>query len=233
MARDVSSGINAQNPTWLLIPVPRPRPAPQPACKTTAEVGVDIGGGVKLDTEVVADGAAGIAACAASCCNNTACSAWVVAASDAPDGAAPIPCEQGKPCCWRKSTPPTSRPPCKYCTSGVTRGSPAPGSSVLNEQVGGFALHVPTTGGVTPRVYTGGTLQAVYSAFGASAGPRPVVATAVHGAASGTVSVPPGGNATVTVVFGWRFPTRYMSGQEIGNHYADIHANASAAAEVR
>ena len=131
----------------------------------------------------------------ASCCNNTACSAWVVAGPDAPDGAAPIPCVQGKPCCWRKSTPPTSRPACKFCTSGITRTNPVPpGSSVLDEQVGGFALHVPTAGGVAPRVYTGGTLQDIYAEFSAAAGgARPVVATAVHGAASGTVSVPPGG----------------------------------------
>ena len=48
-----------------LPPSPGPAPAPPPACNTAApEAGVDIGGGVKLDTEVVAAGPAGIAACA-------------------------------------------------------------------------------------------------------------------------------------------------------------------------
>lgn len=51
------------------------------------------------------------------------------------------------------------------------------------------------------------TLPAIWSQFTSGAA-DPVSAHAVHGAVSASALVPAGGNATLTIVFGWHFPTR-------------------------
>ena len=158
-------------------------------------------GGGGVDATPVADGAAGYKQCRAKCCGLSGCKAWVVASPSAPKGAAPAPCQPGKPCCWLKGGAASQGPPCPYCTSSVWNPSSG-GPSALNEQVGDFAIHGPQAPGVTAEVMTGDTLEDVWSQFtavGADAA-RAVKPTAVHGAVSATTSVPPGQNRTLTIV---------------------------------
>ena len=102
------------------------------------EVGIDVDNGKELKVYPVAAGDAGIAACQNDCCNDPACSGWVVANAKAPGGADPAPCHVGMPCCWHKSGPITQRPPCPFCTSGL--GSGGGNAAGMNEQVGTFLV---------------------------------------------------------------------------------------------
>ena len=82
---------------------------------------------------------------------------------------------------------------------------------------------------------TATTLRGIWSQFTAAAGDAEsqvaISPTAVHGAVSNRITVPPGGNGSVTIVFAWHFPTRYMSGEQIGNYYAaHLHRDAASAA---
>ena len=109
----------------------------------------------------------------------------------------------------------------------------------MNAQVGNFALHAAEgeRGTVTKAsVYTASTLSEIYTAFAAgddvAAGGALPKAADTHGAVANTVTIPPGGTGTVTVVFGWHFAERYFSSVSIGNFYAaHLHDNASSAAE--
>eukprot|EP01045_Picozoa_sp_COSAG04_P005190 COSAG04_NODE_236_length_19126_cov_8.932885_8_plen_354_part_00 len=188
-------------------------------------------GGGGVDATPVADGAAGYKQCRAKCCGLSGCKAWVVASPSAPKGAAPAPCQPGKPCCWLKGGAASQGGSCPYCTSSVWNPSSG-GPSALNEQVGNFALHGPQAPGVTTEAMTGDTLEDVWSQFtaaGADAA-RAVKPTAVHGAVSATTSVPPGQNRTLVIVLGWHFKTRYFTNSPIGNYYANLHPSAAAAA---
>jgi hypothetical protein len=58
-------------------------------------------------------------------------------------------------------------------------------------------------------------------------------APAALGAAAATVTVPPGGNATVSVVWSWYFPHRDHAGEDIGNFYSTLWSSSvDAAASV-
>jgi hypothetical protein len=232
---------------------PPPPPPPPPVKKHTCadapvEHGTDIGGdlvrqpspsgGGSVGALRVPAGQAGYDACRESCCGNPQCKAWVVAAPDAPKGAAPGPgCVAGAPCCWHKGGASAFTVPCAWCTASVWdphHGGGGGGGAALNEQVGNFALHVPTAGGATAAMLTADTLPAIWSRFaggGGAAAAGAVSSAAVHGAVSSTVRVPAGGTATATVVFAWHFATRYFSAKPIGNFYAaHLHPSAAAAA---
>lgn len=231
------------------------RQPPFPSKNKTAQclaaqpnVGIDIDVGTELKVYPVPAGDAGIASCHVDCCKDPACSGWVVANSAAPPGADPNPCKVGTPCCWHKSGPITERPPCPFCISGLGSGGGGGGGSAgMNEQVGNFALHAAKgDDGATTKatLFTGATLAEIYTAFAtgdaaSAAGTQQQQqqqqtpkATDTHGAVANTVTIPPGGTGTVTVVFGWHFAERYFTDVSIGNFYAaHLHADASSAAE--
>lgn len=218
-----------------------PAPAPGPpnngssTCMSAPpDVGVDIDNGAELAVFPVAVGAPGIASCRSTCCQDAKCSAWVVADSSAPAGATPPPCTPGKPCCWHKSGQITKRPPCPFCTSGLNGGGGGGKVGGSDEQVGDFAMHVVPSTNVVPFFNVGNSVSDIFAAFkneSSNIDPTKLAMTATHGAAGGKVIVPAHGNATVTVVLGWRFEERYMSGQSIGNYYASLHPTATTAAE--
>ena len=92
---------------------------------------------------------------------------------------------------------------------------------------------------------TGDCLPTLFSAFAAtgrlnSSGPSPTLTptpttttttTAVHGAAAITTTLPPGQNATLSVVFAWYFPHRDHVGQDVGNFYANLFEDSAEAAK--
>jgi hypothetical protein len=122
---------------------------------------------------------------------------------------------------------------------------------VVDEQVGQFALHVPLAPAASAAVadsssssssadadvdaafLTGDSLGEIWEAFAAAGGSTSaVVATHTHGAATATATVPAMSNQTLTVVFAWHFPTRFMTDQHIGNYYAThLYSDAASAAE--
>jgi hypothetical protein len=226
---------------------PRPSPARNDTCKDSRIVhGKDIAGsvvkqpsptgGADVMAVQVSEGQAGFDTCRHSCCSNSQCKAWVVSSDKAPTGAAPPPgCVHGKPCCWHKGGKAGYSVACPFCTSSVWDTSSNPGVGALNEQVGSFALHAAAVDGAQAARMTANTLPEIWSQFTATDGVEdrlnPVSPTAVHGAVSNSITVPPGGNRSVTIVFAWHFATRYMSGQSIGNFYAThVHKDAAAAA---
>ena len=216
-------------------------PRPKLHCNDSRVVaGFDIDGSIVGTVAQVPEGQAGFDACRLRCCSTTGCNAWVVSSDAAPPGATPAPCVHGKPCCWMKGGDAKQGPARRYCTSSVWDARSGGGAAVVNEQVGNFALHVPSSGGAKGTAFTADTLPDIWSQFQkqqrASAGGSlpmapPPLRVAVHGAVSSTVTVPPGGNATLTIVFGWHFRTRYFTNKPIGNYYAEhLHADAASAA---
>jgi uncharacterized protein (DUF608 family) len=231
-------------------PGPAPAPAHNLTCATSPIVhGKDIAGnvvpqpsptgGAAVSAVEVPEGEAGYDACRKSCCESNLCKAWVVASDNAPKGAAPPPaCKPGKPCCWHKGGAAGYSVSCPFCTSSVWDASSHPDKQTiaLNEQVGSFALHAAPEDGTTASKMTADTLRGIWAQFvaGSSAeteNQAPISPTAVHGAVSNSITVPPGGNRSVTIVFAWHFATRYMTGEPIGNYYAThLHKDAAAAA---
>jgi non-lysosomal glucosylceramidase len=231
-------------------PGPAPAPAHNLTCATSPIVhGRDIAGsvvpqpsptgGAAVSAVEVPEGEAGYDACRKSCCESNLCKAWVVSADNAPKGAAPPPaCKPGKPCCWHKGGAAGYSIGCPFCTSSVWDASSHPDNqaTALNEQVGNFALHAAPGDGATASRMTSDTLRGIWSQFAAASGGEienqmPISPTAVHGAVSNSITVPPGGNRSVTIVFGWHFATRYMTGEPIGNYYAThLHNDAASAA---
>lgn len=59
---------------------------------------------------------------------------------------------------------------------------------------------------------------------------NPASGEAAHGAVSVSTVVPPGGNATLSIVFAWHFPDRDFSHEILGNRYADLWQDSAAVA---
>lgn len=244
-ATGVSSGIKgvwSASSTSLMhsrVGAPSPPRNGTGAClAATPAVGVDIDVGTVDTIFSVAVGPPGIAECQSKCCNDPTCSAWVVADATAPAGATPPPCTHGIPCCWHKSGRISERPACTFCTSGLgsNGGGGGGGGGGLDEQVGDFSLYVPpSSNGVRPSFYVADTLPELFNVFASGAAstidPAHPSSSGTHGGVAATVVVPPHENATITVIFAWRFAERYFTGKSIGNYYAVLHPSATAAAE--
>lgn len=174
----------------------------------------------------------GYAACLAACSAAAGCASWTLSAAGLCTLAADVPLSvfaAGAYCGVQGGWSATDG-------GALELDLPCAGAAATSPACGGAALR-PTEGadgGTSSSLGVANDPAALWRAFAASGGfpvGNGVIASgaffnvsAAVGAAATTVSVPPGGTATLSLVFAWYFPHRDHAGEDIGNYYRSASA---------
>lgn len=177
------------------------------------------------------------AGCLAACRATAGCASWTYA-----------PAPAGGACTLAQDVPLSTYAAGSYCglAGGWSAGGdtlelamPCTGAAATSPACGSAALQVTSgaDGGSAMSLGVADSPADLWAAF-ASTGGFPAGngiiasndffnATAAIGAAATSVTVPAGGNATLSIVFAWYFPHRDHSGEDIGNFYSTLWDTAS------
>lgn len=173
------------------------------------------------------------AGCLAACAAAPACASWTWAAGGACRLASDVPLSVFSPggaCGLRGAWSGDGDAVTLAMPCAATLPSPACGDATLRPVPGGGAA------GSVGAAADVAALWRSFAATGALAGGGGVTAGAFAGAAVGfgaatvSVTVPPGGNATLSIVFAWSFPNRDHAGENIGNFYSTLWEDSAATA---
>lgn len=190
-------------------------------------------GVIRSSTDAVNASDTGAAeACYAACADNSTCMAWSYGGTE---------CEQ------YSNNPGTAIPSSRNtdatgAASGV-RGSWAMGNSKncatlhrpgKHAAAGSASLCAASEGGATSHVSfaSGKTLATLWEEFATHGTLDGRLGADPVGAAAVTISVPPGGVASLTISLGWHFPYRDFMGTTVGNHYASIVQDSEVASRL-